>query len=196
MSKDWVGGKASVFKTLGASNHADHEREQNDFYATEPAAADWLCKLEVFEGKILEPSCGTGHLSERLIANGYEVESRDLIDRGYGEVADFLAEDNTFFDGNVVTNPPYKYAQEFVQKAIDIIPEGKKVAMFLKLTFLEGKGRRDFFKKYPPCKVWVSSSRLKCAMNGAFENTGGSATAYAWFIWQKGYMGGGNIRLV
>ena len=26
MAKDWVGGSASVFKTLGASNHTDAER--------------------------------------------------------------------------------------------------------------------------------------------------------------------------
>lgn len=36
--KDWVGGRASVFKTLGASNHAEHERSRYDYYATEPKA--------------------------------------------------------------------------------------------------------------------------------------------------------------
>ena len=76
--------------------------------------------------------------------------SRDLVDRGYGEVADFLAIDNLEWDGNIVINPPYKYAQEFVEKALSIIPKGKKVAMFLKLTFLEGKARRALFRSTPP----------------------------------------------
>ena len=62
----------------------------------------------------------------------------------------FLAIDNLEWDGNIVTNPPYKYAQEFVEKALSIIPEGKKVAMFLKLTFLEGKARRALFRSTPP----------------------------------------------
>lgn len=57
--------------------------------------------------------------------------------------------------------------------------------MFLKLTFLEGKARKELFKKYPPKVVYVSSSRLKCALIGDFNNTGSSAAAYAWFVWEK-----------
>ena len=64
--KDWVGGRASVFKTLGASNHAEHERAWGDYYATEPRATEWLLKLEQFDGPILEPACGEGHISEVL----------------------------------------------------------------------------------------------------------------------------------
>ena len=153
MAKDWVGGSAAVFKTLGASNHTDAERQREDYYATEPKATEWLCKLERFEGRILEPSCGEGHMSRVLEAAVYEVVSRDLVDRGYGEVADFLAIDNLEWDGNIVTNPPYKYAQEFVEKALSIIPKGKKVAMFLKLTFLEGKARRALFRSTPHSRL-------------------------------------------
>lgn len=152
MAKDWIGGSASTFKTIGASNHCDHERQAEDYYATEPAATDWLCKLEKFDGPILEPSCGEGHISRQLIAAGYDVTSRDLVDRGYGEVADFLSIDMQEWNGNIVTNPPYKYAQEFVEKSLRIIPEGKKVAMFLKLTFLEGKGRKQLFANTPPIR--------------------------------------------
>ena len=193
-SKDWTGNSASIFKALGASSHADHERQSDDYYATEPKATEWLCRLEQFEGRILEPSCGEGHMSEVLKKAGYEVVSRDLVNRGYGEVADFLAIDNQVWDGNIVTNPPYKYAQQFVEKALSIIPEGKKVAMFLKLTFLEGKARRELFRSSPPIRVWVSSSRLKCAMNGDFEAYGSSAVAYAWFVWEKGYKGETTVK--
>lgn len=186
--KDWKGGSASVFKTLGASNHTDHERQKEDYYATEPLATQWLCKLETFNKRILETSCG-GHISEVLKSYGYDVTSRDLIDRGYGEVQDFLGFWTTEWDGDIVTNPPYSFAQEFVEKALQIIPEGHKVAMFLKLTFLEGKARKKLFLQSPPCRIWVTSSRLKCAMNGDFDSISGSAAAYAWFIWQKGYKG-------
>lgn len=50
MAKDWVGGNAAVFKTLGASNHKNGERQREDYYATEPAAIEWLCKIEQFTG--------------------------------------------------------------------------------------------------------------------------------------------------
>jgi hypothetical protein len=194
MAKDWVGGSAAVFKTLGASNHANGERQHEDYYATEPKATEWLCRLEQFDGRILEPACGEGHISEVLKAAGYEVVSRDLVDRGYGEVADFLAIDNQEWKGNIVTNPPYKYAQQFVEKALSIIPEGKKVAMFLKLQFLEGKARRALFRSTPPIRVWVSSSRLNCAKNGDFNANQGGALAYAWFVWEKGYKGDTTVK--
>lgn len=153
MAKDWVGGSAAVFKTLGASNHTDRDRQHEDYYATEPNATEWLCKLESFNGhRILEPSCGEGHISKVLKAHGYDVVSRDIIDRGYGDVADFLSIDNMEWDGDIITNPPYKFAKEFVEKALQIIPKGNKIAMFLKLTFLEGKARRELFRVAPPHK--------------------------------------------
>lgn len=161
MAKDWVGGRAAVFKTLGASNHTDSERQSEDYYATEPAATEWLCKLEQFEGPILEPSCGEGHISEVLKAHGYDVASRDLVGRGYGDVADFLSIGNTEWHGDIVTNPPYKYAKEFVGKALQIIPAGYKVAMFLKLTFLEGKARRELFEATPPKKGMGEQFKIK-----------------------------------
>ena len=101
---------------------------------------------------------------------------------------DFLSVYETF-DGDIVTNPPYKYAQEFVEKALEVIPKGKKVFMFLKLTFLEGKARRKLFETKQLKTVYVSSGRLKCAKNGKFEETGSSAAAYAWYEFEKGYKG-------
>ena len=64
--------------------------------------------------------------------------------------------------------------------------------MFLKVQFLEGKARRALFEKYPPKRIYVASGRLLCAKNGNFDEMregGGSAVAYAWFVWEKGYQG-------
>lgn len=77
-----------------------------------------------------------------------------------------------------------------------MLPEGRKVAMFLKLQFLEGKARKKLFEKYPPKTVYVSSSRLICAMNGDFERYSSSAVAYAWFVWEKGYTGDTVIKWI
>ena len=98
--------------------------------------------------------------------------------------------------GFIITNPPYKYALEFVQKALDSVQPGKKVAMFLKLQFLEGKSRKQFFLHNPPKVVYVSSSRLICAMNGEFEKYPSSAVAYAWFVWEKGFKGDPIIKWI
>lgn len=163
------------------------DAEANDYYATDPKAVELLLEQESFCNSIWEPACGEGHISKILAAHGYSVESTDLIDRGYGlGDQDFLKQPYfTAFNGDIITNPPYKYAKEFAEKALEIVAPGRKVAMFLKLTFLEGQGRRELFKKHPPRTVYISSSRLECGKNGVFKNA--SAVAYAWFVWQKGY---------
>lgn len=194
MAKDWTGNRASIFKTLGASNHTDHEREKDDYYATDPIATTLLCQLEKFNSDIWECACGEGHISKVLVRHGYRVRSSDIVNRGCGDVLDFLAMDNVVWHGDIITNPPYKFASEFVEKALSIIDDGNKVAMFLKLTFLEGKARKKLFRKYPPKVVYVASGRIKCAMNGDFDSFGSSAAAYAWFIWEKGYKGEPVIR--
>ena len=153
MSKDWTGNGNSVYKTLGASNHTDKEREQHDFYATDPAAIDLLIKKIWLPKQILEPACGSGCLSVRLEELGHDVKSYDLVDRGYGEKKDFFSIIQPPFAGDfaIVTNPPYKFAKEFVLHALELIPDGSLVCMFLKTTFAEGKGRfNSLFRIYPP----------------------------------------------
>lgn len=108
---------------------------------------------------------------------------------------DFLKQTKVF-NGDIITNPPYKYASRFVEKSLELIPTGNKVAMFLKLQFLESKSRKELFKKYPPKVVYVSSSRIKCAKNGEFEKYPSSAVAYAWFVWEKGFEGEPVIRWI
>lgn len=195
--KDWIGNTKSIYTTLGASNHTDKEREENDFYATEPKAAELLCDLITFSPLIWECACGKGHLADVFEKRGYIVKATDLVYRGYGEGGvDFLKCDRPF-NGDIITNPPYKFAQEFVEKAISLVNEGHRVAMFLKLTFMEGQKRKKLFTQFPPKYIYVSSSRLQCAKNAEFERMkdgGGGAVAYAWYIWEKGYSGDTIVR--
>lgn len=191
-NKDWKGNGNSIYKTLGASNHTEEERETNDWYATDPVAAEWLLKLEELNQNIWEPACGSGELSKVFELAGHKVISSDLIDRGFGKAGIDFLNCNKTFDGDIITNPPYKFAQEFVEKGLEVVTEGNKVIMFLKLQFMEGKARKKLFEKYPPKTIWVSSSRITCAKNADFKkmkDAGGSAVAYAWYIWEKGFTG-------
>ena len=191
--KDWIGNKKSTFVTLGASNHTEKEREKNDFYATQPEAIDKLVGAikNMLPKKVWECACGTGCLSDRLKDFGYDVVSSDLIDRGYGDVANFLKTIEMPTDCNcIITNPPYKYATEFVKHSLELLKEGGLCAMFLKTTFLEGQKRYDeIFSTTPPIYVLQFSKRITCALNADFKNCKSSAIAYAWYIWQKGYKG-------
>ena len=170
------------------------DAESHDYYATEPKAVHLLLAHEKFKHKILEPACGEGHISEVLKSYGYEVISTDLIERGYGDGSKDFFEYNKIEGADIITNPPYKYAKEFVEHALNISEDGTKIAMFLKLTFLEGQGRRVLFKNQPPQTVYVSSSRLQCGKNGCFD--GSSMVAYAWYVWVKGYKGPTYIKWI
>ena len=189
LSKD--SNQKAVFTPLGASNHSTGEREPNDYYATDPKAAELLLEVENFSPVVWEPACGEGHLAKVFEQAGHQVHSTDLIYRGYGEKQplDFLSYDGKPFDGDIITNPPYTKGAQFVEKAIETIADGHKVAMFLKLIFLETEARRPFFDKYPPRTIYGFHHRMKCGKNGDFNSVRSSAIAYAWFVWDKGYTG-------
>lgn len=189
MLKDWTGNSKAVIAGIAPSNHSRKDREKDDFYATDPKAVDMLCDLEKFSSIILEPACGQGHIADVLKKRGYSVECMDLVDRGYEgcEICDFLKNSRENADVDIVTNPPYKLAQEFVEKSMQVVGNGHKVAMFLKLTFLETAKRRELFKKYPPKTVYVASQRIACWPNG--KPTTQSMVCYAWFVWEKGFSG-------
>lgn len=196
MGKDWIGTSSSPYKINGCSSHCKDDRADYDFYATAPIAVKMLLELETFSENIWEPAAGNNMITNVLIDNGYKVRNSDIIDRtGDIEIFDFLQEpEDDSLDCDIITNPPYKYAQEFVDNAMRWITTGHKVAMFLKLTFLEGKKRRELFNKYPPKIIYVSSSRLECLKNGKGSDGIGGAVCYCWYIWEKGFTGDPIIR--
>jgi hypothetical protein len=187
--------KTQLRMTSGTS---EQPREKDDYYATHPNAIQKLMDIEIFNEDIWEPACGQGHISKELIKERYNVFSTDLIDRGFGYQHDFLKSKEKFksYKGDIITNPPYKLAQPFIETALDLVEEGNRVIMFLRLQFLEGKSRKKFFEENPPHTIYVSSSRIPCALNGDFVKYGktSSVTAYAWFIWIKGYKGETTIK--
>jgi len=78
-------GLSAIVRTGGYSNHSKTERQEHDYYATNPLAVDMLFELEDFSDKpIWECACGEGHLSKAMLAKGAEVYSSDLHDRGFG----------------------------------------------------------------------------------------------------------------
>lgn len=191
--KDWTGNEKSIYTTHGASNHSKTERAELDYYATDPQAVKKLLEKEKFKLYILEPACGECHITRVLEANGYNVFSADIVHRGsqwQNTTMDFFeykpVEKNK---QDIVTNPPYAQAKEFVEHALDISENGVKVAMFMKLTFLEGKKRKELFDKYPPKKIYVMRERIDCWKNGVKPEKAIKAVCYAWFIWEKGFTG-------
>lgn len=179
-----------TYRALGASNHHPELRANYDYYATDPSAIDGLFASEKFGNKIWECASGENHLADRIEEYGKIVFRTDIISRKDNIFTlDFLSDEAIALSGDydIITNPPYKYALEFCEQAIKLM--NNKTAMLLNLRFLEGQRRYDFFANHPMKKVLVYSSRLQCAKNGDFSLAKGGVTAFAWFIWERGFNG-------
>ena len=174
------------------------DRVEDDFYATPEGAIKDILDREILNGSILEPACGEGHIS-KLLKEYYptsEIISTDLIQRddkfniGVQGNIDFLTYDyNRKFD-NVITNPPFNLAQEFIERALQL--SNNKVIMFAKIQLLEGTKRREMFDNTPLKYVYVFSKRQNPLRNGSPTDEKGkpwaSTMCFAWFVWEQGYI--------
>ena len=165
-----------------------NDRHETDYYPTPQKTTEALFRHEQFEGTVWECACGDGRMSE-VIKKHNDVFSTDIDYRGYGaNTIDFLHTDSGFDTDNIITNPPFKLAKQFVEHAKK--RASKKIALLLKLVFLEGIGRYDMFqdKEFPLKKVCVFCKRQTLSKAGiSIKNS--SMIAFAWFIWDKGYEG-------
>ena len=174
-------------------------RVENDYYATPPESTQALLNVLELNGSILEPACGEGHISEVLKSNypNSEIVSADLVDRGYGSGGiNFLEHTYDRNFTNVITNPPFKYMREFVEKSLEISTD--KVIMFGKIQFLEGQRRKDFLENSPLKYVYVFSERQNPMRNGSPVDENGkkwsSTMCFAWYVWEKSYQGEPVVR--
>lgn len=197
--------KQSMRLALGSSSGNQVPREANDFYASDPnnlvRFLPVMARDFTLADKVWEPFCGMGHLSEVLRATGREVRSTDLINYGYNHqdgTYDFFTQ-SLPFDGDILSNPPFKLAEESITHSLELIPEGRKVIMFLRIQFLEGMGRyNNLFRNGCLKYVYVYVTRANTAINGEFETYKKSAPAkcYAWFVFEKGYKGDAVLRWI
>lgn len=169
------------------------KRKKDDFYATPSYVTMELLKRESFIGEIWEPACGDGAISKVLKENRFDpsmIYSTDLIDRGYGDAHfDFLLSNRQ--TDNIITNPPFNLGTKFTLHALNLA--SSKVAIFNKITFLEGKERRDkLFSLHMLKRVYVFSERVGF---GQKEGKGGML-AFAWFVFDKKFRGDPIIKFI
>lgn len=132
----------------------------------------------------LEPACGAGHMAKVLKEYFGEVKYADAYHYGYGPIRDFLTYP---YETNavdwVITNPPFRLAEEFVQRALEVAKIG--VAILARTVFLESCGRyRDIFETNPPKKFAQFVERVPM-IRGRLDIKATTATGYAWFVWDK-----------
>lgn len=167
------------------SSH-DHEARGLDAYFSPPEAVASLLNIEAdrLPRRIWEPAAGDGAIVRPLREAGHTVIATDIADYGLADCktgVDYLKAKPVAGVGGVVTNPPYKLAVQFAQKAIR---EAPYLALLLRTNFLESTSRLRFFREYQPARIWISSRRLPMMHRlGWTGPRAPSNTCFAWFVW-------------
>lgn len=170
------------------SGRAPLAEHRGDFYATPPEAVRALLEVESFSGTIWEPACGDGAIVKVLRAAGHSVYATDLVDRGCPDSEsriDFLLERATDV-GAIITNPPYALAKPFVVHSLELgVP---KVAMLLRLAFLEGSGRSSILDTGLLARVHVFRNRLPMMHRDGWDGKrAANAVPFCWMVWESGW---------
>ena len=164
--------------------------------------ADWGGTIGA-EAKIILNMCAA--FSDKI------AKVKAVVDSALAERELFLAMTQKFkeyhiIDCDIVTNPPFGLATEFVDKCLHDMTPNHKLALFLKLQFLEGQDRfNKIYKLGHLKKIYIYSKRVACYKNdemwqknddGSFklDRNGNkiktqSAVCYAWYIFDLSYNG-------
>ena len=173
------------------------ERNPRDFYRTPAWCVEVLLEHEQLLPQIFDPACGDGAILEVLKEAGHEVHGLDIhapsamkASAALGVpvwVGDFLDPERgnpTYCD--VVMNPPYRQAAEFIRAALERSGPREKVCALLRLNFL-GSSRKRLDLVGPDSelyKVIVMSRRPSFTGDGRTD-----ASEYAWYIYSRGHSG-------
>lgn len=172
---------------MSATNRGK-EREVNDNYPTEgwltasvlPILEKRLIEIGVPAPKVYEPAAGELQAIVKELTKAWpnaDVEYSDIIDG-----VDFLTEPPEPIFDLIISNPPYKYAMQFIERAmLWRRTEQSLVVMLLRLNFLGSKKRAAWMRANKP-SLAVTPKRPSFGKN-KHGKRGTDATEYAWFIW-------------
>ena len=160
-----------------------------DFFPTPPWATRALCEhVAPIDGYLAwDPACGDGSMYHPLCEYALAVAASDIHHYGWRHsVHDFLQPylpDGIGGAEWVVTNPPFRLAEQFARRALEIAETG--VALLVRSVFTEGVGRYErLFRPHPPAIIAQFTERVPM-VKGRLDGKASSATAYAWFVWTR-----------
>lgn len=165
-----------------------YARVDGDRYYTPAWVTEALLDVEAFDGTIVDPAAGAGHIVDVFSARGLQIEGSDIRPDAVhirGPLDYLTAVHGTA--RNVIINPPYgtggRLAVAFIRKALgDTEAVGGKVAALLRVDFDSANGRRDIFGDHPAFKAkYVLTRRIRWA--NLEQKASGPTDGHAWFVW-------------
>ncbi len=132
----------------------------------------------------LEPACGAGHMAKVLTEYFKEVTYYDVHDYGFGQQRDFLKGPYPVDTWDwVITNPPFRLAEDFVIRSLEIAREG--VAIIARTVFIESVGRYEKLFKLRPPTIYAQFTERVPMVKGRLDKKATTATSYCWLVWLK-----------
>ena len=156
---------------------------KNDLYETPPCATRALIPFLDPAEAIWEPACGPGAIVRELRDAGFVVHATDLVDYGlegaFGGIDFLLERPDPCWPSVIVTNPPFKLADEFTRQALSL---ARTVWIFQRLSWLEGVKRADLMDRHLD-HILLGRERLPMMHRDGWEGPklGASAMPFAWF---------------
>lgn len=143
------------------------------------------------EMSVWECATNRGFMARPLKEYFGTVHATDIHDYGWSgqqAVVDFLFPGSQEAAGIesvdwIATNPPFKLAEEFILKSLDIVNVG--AAFIVRSSFLESVGRYErLFKDTPPTIFAPFVERIPM-LKGRIDPAASTATSYCWLVWIK-----------
>lgn len=179
-----------------------HPPVKHEWFVEPRRAIDALLDVEADLGTVWDPCCGSGNIPQACLARGILAIGTDIVDRGYGKVANFFDSRLSYrgrgpwpqggvgaFDA-LITNPPFTLAADIVLHALRTYPRARIVAILARSSLLEGVQRHTtLFAPYPPARVWQFSWRVSCPPGGTSIAAKGGSVPYSWLVWDRAHAG-------
>ena len=154
-------------------------RQDRDFYGTPSDCVRALLAVESFTGGIWEPACGDDAIVIELRAAGYKVAGSDIHPLGTGTKADFFAVKPRKV-ANIVTNPPFEVAEEFIRHALAFNPD--KLVLMLKASYWHAVTRQSLWHRHRPARIYPLTWRPD------FMRLGRPTMEVIWCVWERGWL--------
>lgn len=174
-------------------------------FQTQRWAIEAVLDVELTTQRILDPCCGLGIIGDvcRDMPSRPRIDEIDIEDWSQLFPLQSLFDPLNFFridffqwapdlsDHTVIMNPPFSLAEKFVDHAMAL--GARKIITFQRQAWRESAGRREFWERNSPARVWVCGARAPCwrfdLLGTEKAEKSSSPTSYAWYVWERGHKG-------
>ena len=144
-------------------------------------------KLDADQRSVLDPACGNGHMLSVFEEYGYkEIVGSDIIDSPDRKttnrfvIEDFTHPSNQTKYDDIITNPPYKPLQGFINMGLH--RANQYFALLVRVQALETQGRFPIFRDTPPTRIAFFSDRIPFK-SGVTIRKASKMFFHVWLFW-------------